>query len=74
MACIKGAKIMGSNRLGKWHKNGVQRFPTGRVLIGLVMALALVLSIAAQNEKQAETQKKEVFPRPTGVIFRNKID
>ncbi len=39
---------------------------TGAWLGGVLVALALVLSAGAQNDKQADAQKREVFPRPTG--------
>ena len=57
---------MGRSRSGKGQMNRAQRFTTRALLGGVLAALALVLSTGAQNNTQGETQKKEVFPRPTG--------
>ena len=57
---------MGRSRLSKEQMNRAQRITTRALLGGVLAALALVLSTGAENDKQVETQKKEVFPRPTG--------
>jgi predicted dienelactone hydrolase len=57
---------MGSSQLDKRQANRSLHFAIRVLLPGLSIALGLVLSIGAQNDKQAETPKREVFPRPAG--------
>jgi predicted dienelactone hydrolase len=62
----KGAAKMERNRICAGEVNKAQRLAARALLGGLLLAPALVFSARAQNDQQAEAQKKEVFLQPTG--------